>query len=69
LELLHPDEWGKHRKIGVPHKSGVLVVGYIATASVKPGSGSVFEEDSVGKNQASSRISERHYRVGAQTLP
>ena len=29
----------------------------------------VFEEDSVGKNQASSRISERHYRVGAQTLP
>ncbi len=29
----------------------------------------VFEEDSVGKNQACSRISERHYRVGAQTLP
>jgi|SRR5271156_5827943 len=30
LELHHPDEWGKHRKIDVPHKSGVLVVGYIA---------------------------------------
>ena len=30
LELLHPDEWGKHRKIDVPHKGGVLVVGYIA---------------------------------------
>jgi hypothetical protein len=29
----------------------------------------VFEEDSVGKNQASSRISERHFPVGAQTLP
>jgi hypothetical protein len=30
LELHHPDQWGKHRKIDVPHKSGVLVVGYIA---------------------------------------
>jgi hypothetical protein len=48
LELLHPDEWGKHRKIDVPHKSGVLVVGYITkkpeyctAASVKAkGSGS-----------------------------
>jgi hypothetical protein len=30
LELLHPDEWGKHRKIDVPHKGDVLVVGYIA---------------------------------------
>ena len=29
----------------------------------------VFEEDSVGKNQACSRISERHYRVGDQPLP
>ncbi len=24
-ELLHPDEWGEHRKIDVPRKSGVLV--------------------------------------------
>jgi hypothetical protein len=53
LELLHPDEWGKHRMIDVPHKSGVLVVGYIAKKS----------EDTVGKSPASSRISERHYRV------
>jgi len=30
LELLHPDEWGKHPKIDVPHKGGILVVGYIA---------------------------------------
>jgi len=30
LELLHPHEWGKHRKIDVPHKGGILVVGYIA---------------------------------------
>ena len=30
LELLRPDEWGKHRKIEVPHKGGVLVVDYIA---------------------------------------
>ena len=43
LELHHPDEWGKHRKIDVPHKSGVLVVGYIArkpeysTAPPRPG--------------------------------
>jgi hypothetical protein len=42
LELLHLDEWGKHRKIDIPHNSDVLDIGYIAkkpeyskTASVK----------------------------------
>jgi hypothetical protein len=30
LELLHLDEWGKHRKIDIPHNSDVLDVGYIA---------------------------------------
>ena len=27
LELLRPEKWGKHRKIDVPHNTGVLVVG------------------------------------------
>ena len=27
LELRRPDKFGKHRKIDVPHKGGVLVVG------------------------------------------
>ena len=27
LELLRPEKWGKHRKINVPHNTGVLVVG------------------------------------------
>jgi len=29
LEWLRPDKWGKHRKIDVPHNTGVLVVGGI----------------------------------------
>jgi len=42
LESWRPDKWGKHRKIGVPHNNGALVVGGIpkkvnkgAAASVK----------------------------------
>jgi len=27
LELLRPEKWGKHRKIDVPHNTGVLVIG------------------------------------------
>ena len=29
LEWLRPEKWGKHRKIDVPHNTGVLVVGGI----------------------------------------
>jgi hypothetical protein len=29
LEWLRPEKWGKHRKIDVPQKGGVLVIGDI----------------------------------------
>ena len=71
LELLHPDEWGKHRKIDIPHNSGVLDVGYIAkkseystAASVKARKGK-----SCSRRIRFQRISERHFWIGAQTLP
>ena len=35
LELLHPDEWGKHRMIDMPHNSGVLDVGYSIGSALK----------------------------------
>jgi hypothetical protein len=71
LELLHPDEWGKHRMIDMPHNSGVLDVGYSVkkpeyspAASVKSRKGK-----SCSRRIRFPRISERHYWVGAQTLP
>ena len=35
LEWKFPEKWSKHRKIDVPHNTGVLVVGGILTTSLK----------------------------------
>jgi hypothetical protein len=72
LEWRSPEKWGKRRKRHVPHNTGVLVIGEDVTK--KPEYDTmrkrqsqevevVFAEVSGGKNLASSRIFELHYRV------
>ncbi len=63
LQWQLPERYGERPKRPVPHNTGVLVIGGDVTKKQSQEVEVVFAEVSGGKNLASSRIFELHYRV------